>query len=424
MHQRVAMIGPVPRQWGSGGRWQGGGVATHVAGIVPALKEHGVSVDLLAENATSLSDAPERSGARVFPVTHFPPRLVARGGRALPLMASRLLATVGNRERIPAGQALRFLGLAANYRAFLRAVRPPLLHVHNARHAQFLCQQIVHTPLPMVVTVHGVKTLLTPSPAWLRSMVVENYARADRLIAVSSFVRDRMIEFGAPADRITVIPNAVDSSEFVPADPENAQRRLGLAIFGHLVLFTGNLIPLKGVEHLIAAFARSEACESSALVIVGDGPEKQRLMRLAGELGCADEILFVGARPLAEMPLWYQACDVLVAPSTAEGVSISVLEAMSSARPVITTQPEAGEHDVVTNGLTGVLVPFGDVEGLAAAVDRLLRSREGAREMGDRARELIQQRCSWSRVARRTAELYHEVLLEHRPQQQTAAHRG
>lgn len=413
MQQRVAMIGPVPLHWGRGGRWWGGGVSTHVAGLVPALEGCGVSVDLLAENATTLTEAARSRTARVVPVTHSWPRLVARGGRALPRMASRLLANPGRGQRIPVGQALRYLGLAANYRAFLGAVQSPLLHVHNARHAQFLCQEVVSTDLPTVVTVHGVKTLLMPSPRWLRSMVLENYGRADRLIAVSSFVKERLVQFGAPADRIAVIPNAVDSEQFRPADPEEARRRLGIRQAGFSILSTGNLIPLKGVDQLVTAFARSAARKHGTLVIVGDGPEKEPLQRVVGELGIADATQFVGARPLPEMPLWYQACDVFVTPSTAEGVSISVLEAMSTARPVITTLQEVGEHDVVTDGTTGVLVPFGDVEGLAAAIDRLLRDKDQARRMAVRARELIVERFTWPEVARRTCEVYREVLLEH-----------
>ena len=412
--QRVAMIGPVPLHWGRGGKWWGGGVSTHVAGIVPALEACGVSVDLLAENATTLSEAPRSRTAKVVPVTHSWPRLVARGGRALPRMASRLLANPKWGQRIPAGQALRYLGLAANYRAFLGTVQSPLLHVHNARHAQFLCQEVVSTDLPTVVTVHGVKTLLMPSPRWLRSMVLENYGRADRLIAVSSFVRERLVQFGAPAERITVIPNAVDSERFCPSDTEDARGRLGLPTLGFVVLFTGNLVPLKGVDQLVTAFARSAARKHGTLVIVGDGPEKEPLQRLVGELGIADETLFVGARPLPEMPLWYQACDVFATPSAAEGVSISVLEAMSSARPVVTTLPEVGEHDVVTDGSTGFLVAFGDVEGLGAALDRLLRNPVHARVMGDHAREVVVGRCTWPEVARRTAEIYRETLLESR----------
>ncbi|MDX1743437.1 MAG: glycosyltransferase, partial [Ruegeria sp.] len=95
------------------------------------------------------------------------------------------------------GQALRFLGLAANYRAFLNAVEPPLLHLHNPRHAPFFCQRLLSVELPTVVTVHSVASFLMPWPRWMGSMEQENYDRADRLIAVSSFVRDTMIEFGA-----------------------------------------------------------------------------------------------------------------------------------------------------------------------------------------------------------------------------------
>jgi glycosyltransferase involved in cell wall biosynthesis len=278
----------------------------------------------------------------------------------------------------------------------------------------------VSIDLPTVVTVHGVKSLLMPSPRWLRSMVLENYGRAHRLIAVSSFVRDRLVQFGARADRITVIPNAVDSQEFYPTDPDEARSRLGIGELGLVVLFNGNLIPLKGVDHLVAAFARSAARERGTLVIVGDGPERESLLCLAGELGVGDAILFVGARPLPEMPLWYQACDVFVMPSMVEGLSMAILEAMSSARPVITTLPEVGEHDVVSDGSTGLLVASGDVEGLGAAIDRLRTDGDAARRMGHVARELVAERFTWPEVARRTAEIYRETLLEHRCRQGSA----
>jgi glycosyltransferase involved in cell wall biosynthesis len=408
------MIGPVPLHWGGGGRWRGGGVATHVAGIVPALTGCGVSVELLAENATTLAKAAAPSSARVVPVTHSWPRLLARGGVALPRMVSRLLAPPWKTQRIPIGQSLRYLGLAANYRAFLKTVQPPLLHIHNARHAQFLCQRVVSTDLPTVVTVHGVKSLVLPSPQWLRSMVLYNYRHADRLIAVSSFVRENLLRYGAPADRVTVIPNAVDSEKFSPADPEHARHQLELPNRGLVVLFTGNLVTLKGVDHLLEAFSRSAAREHGTLVIVGDGPEKASLVRMARELGVADATRFVGARPLPEMPLWYQACDVFVMPSSVEGLSMSVLEAMSSARPVITTPQEVGKHDGVSDGSTGALVAFGDVDGLGAAIDRVLRDRDGSRRMGHLARKLVMERYTWPQVAERTAEVYRETVLEYR----------
>jgi len=406
------MIGPVPSHWGAGGRWRGGGVATHVAGLVPALQRCGVSVELLAENATMLTEAARSQSARILPVTRSWPRLVARGGRALPRMTSRLLEPPGETGRIPIGQLLRYLGLAVNYRSFLRAVRPRLLHLHNARHAQFLCRRVVSADLPTVVTVHSVNWAFEPSPPWLRSMALENYHRADALIAVSSFVRDGLVRFGVPADRITVIPNAVDCDRFRTADPSQARNRLGLPGRGRVVLYTGSLVPRKGVDHLVAAFARTTCRECGILVIVGDGPERVSLVRMAGELGVADETLFAGARPLLEMPRWYRACDVFVMPSSAEGLSMSVLEAMATARPVITTLPETGEHDVVHEGSTGILVASGDVDGLAAAIDRTLLDREGSFGMGQAARRLVLERYTWPEVAKRTAEVYQETLLD------------
>ena len=261
-----------------------------------------------------------------------------------------------------------------------------------------------------MVTAHSVNLLVEPGPEWMRSMVRANLRLADHLIAVSTFVERQLVECGAPADRISVIPNAVDAGLFAPVDGRGARESLGLPTSGPILLFTGGLVPRKGVQHLIAAFAGSRFRAIATLVIVGEGPERPRLERLAGELGVAASIRFAGSRPLPEMARWYQACDVFVLPSSAEGLSISLLEAMACARAVITTPAGDSGHDAVVDGETGLLVGFGDVDGLRAAIDRLLDDRDRVAAVGRAARQLVKDRFTWDRVARQTTDVYDRVV--------------
>jgi glycosyltransferase involved in cell wall biosynthesis len=110
------------------------------------------------------------------------------------------------------------------------------------------------------------------------------------------------------------------------------------------------------------------------------------------------------------MPLWYRACDVFAMPSSAEGLSISILEAMACERPVITTKPGVGEHDAVLDGENGCLVGFGDAEELRVALDSLVGQPERARGMGRRGRQLVTRRFEWRAIADRTIEVYGDAI--------------
>jgi glycosyltransferase involved in cell wall biosynthesis len=409
----IAMVGPVPPHWGGGGRWTGGGVATHVSDLLPALTAHGVLVRLLAENTDRI--APEvavpDAGSIVRAITRSWPTLLRWGGGATPVLAARLLAPVPAGPRVPLAQAARYLGLAINYRRFFDEHNGRLVHLHGARHGPYLCRRALRLRCPLVVTVHSVNRLVEPGPEWLRAMIRANLRDPDHLIAVSSFVRRQVERLGAPADRISLIPNAVDIDRFASGgDRGRARALLELPAESRLVLFTGNLVARKGVGRLIAAFARADRAEPTSLVIVGDGPDRASLEGLASELAVSRAVRFAGARPLPEMGLWYQACDVFVLPSSAEGLSIALLEAMACGRPVITTRPTEGDHDAVIEGENGLLVEVGDVDGLARAIELVLDRSDTAARLADAARTTIETRFTWDRIAEQTIDVYRQVM--------------
>jgi glycosyltransferase involved in cell wall biosynthesis len=315
------------------------------------------------------------------------------------------------RTAAPPAQLLRFWGQAVNYSHFLSSHGVDLMHVHRAYHRQFLCQRVLRVTVPVVVTVHSVNLLVEPHPDWIGSMVRENYRWAECMIAVSSYVKNRIVEYGADPARITVITNGVDPHRFRPRPTGAARTELGLPRDAFLILFSGNLIPRKGVHVLLDAFARCAGRHpGTRLMVIGDGQEGDRLLAQAKEYGVAHLVEFVGRKPFSEMPTWYQACDVFTMPSLAEGLSMAILEAMACGKAVITTHPDLGEHDAVVDGRTGLLVEYGDAEQLAHALGKLMVEPELVRKMGESGRRMAEETFDWERIGGKTAGVYRRFL--------------
>jgi glycosyltransferase involved in cell wall biosynthesis len=314
---------------------------------------------------------------------------------------------------MPLSQRMRYIDRAANYDLFLRRSHPDLLHVAHAEFRQYLSQRIVYAKVPIIASVLSATVLLRSVPRWLKDMVIQNYNRADRLIACSTFVRDMIAPYMADPNRTVVIPNGVDTELFRPGNQIESRRMLGLNSNEFIVLYTGGLFVPKGVITLLEAFARGLAKLGNArLIYVGAGPEFTTLGKMAGEFGLRQQVTLAGYRPVSELPDWYQACDVFVLPSQSEGLSISLLEAMASSRPVITTPPDIGIHDAVEDGLNGYLCRFGDIDALAETLSRLARSPEARREAGFAARTKVEHHFAWPVIARQVKQVYREILTE------------
>ena len=408
----VAMIGPAPAHWG--GLKRHGGVATHVQGLVPLLPDLGVEVRLLADNTDVARPVPLPNlpvGVRVQRMARSPRALVGLGLGRIARIAWKMLADPSLRQAAPLSYQIKFLGQAANFDEFLARQTPDLLHVHHAEYRAYLCRRVIETQIPLVATAHSASALLQPERQWLIRLVQDNYRFIDWIIPVSNYVKEVIIEHGADPNRMTVIPNGVDPDTFRPYDPSAARNKLGLPSKGVIVLFTGSLIPVKGVDVLLKALAQCGQKNSEMLfVLVGGGAERNNLEEFARELGIAGQVIFAGRKPLTEMPLWYQSCDIFVMPSWSEGLSVSILEAMASGKPVITTFPERGTHDAIIEGQTGSLVRAGDVGQLARALERLAQDPALRHRLGANARQRAKSDFAWEVVARKTVEVYRETL--------------
>ena len=242
-----------------------------------------------------------------------------------------------------------------------------------------------------------------------RRKVLEALSRADHVVCVSRYLRDRVVEAGLEADRITVVYDGVDTELFGPRDRREARARLGLPQDSRIILFVGSLRPIKGPEHMVEAFRKLKCStgENLHLAIVGDGPLGESLREEVRELGLADSVTFAGTRLHGEVPEWMSAADVLCLSSLDEGMPNVVLEALASGRPVVATNV-GGVGEVINSESVGLLVQPGDPEALAAGLREALRRKWDTGKLVARAGEF-----TWQEHGRRIGEVLRAVTADH-----------
>jgi glycosyltransferase involved in cell wall biosynthesis len=255
---------------------------------------------------------------------------------------------------------------------------------------------------PLVLSLHTSHFLVRARrPAW-RPVLRRIIASADAVFAASREILDVALGL-APHPRAEVLLNAVDTETFRPGPPARpgtpARRR---------VLVPRRLVPKNGVEYAIRAVPFLSPRVDAELWIVGDGPERARLERLADELGVRDRVRFLGARPHAEMPGVLRSAELVVIPSLMEASSVAALEAMACGVPVVASR--AGGLPEVVDDAVGALVPPADPRALADAIAALLADPAGLRARGTEARRRVVERFSLGRLVDRHVEVYRELL--------------
>ncbi len=232
---------------------------------------------------------------------------------------------------------------------------------------------------------------------------------ATRTIATSQAVRARLRRWPAAHRRCVVIPNGIDLETFLPAHPREAVRAaLGLSLGDRVIGTVGRLVPLKGHEYLLDAFARlRQQWPSLHLVIVGDGPERGVLSQQGERLGIAGAVTFTGHREdVADL---LTPMEVFVLPSEAEDFGRVLLEAMALERPIVATAG-GGVPEIIEDNVTGLLVPPADPAGLAAGIAALLADPPRARLLGRAGRQRVEKAYTLRRHAEQVEAVYSEIL--------------
>lgn len=228
--------------------------------------------------------------------------------------------------------------------------------------------------VPVTIKVHGSDVEALDDGGWHAGLSRWGLARADAVVSVSRYLRERLLAHGVDAARITVVANGVDADGFRPADRGVARRELGLGDEGRVVLYVGNLKADKGLPELVDPRVVAACREGGArIAIVGDGPYRAAIERRIREDGLEDSISLLGRLPPERIACWMNAADCLCLPSHHEGIPNVILEALSCGLPVVATR--VGGIPEVLGPAGGLLVEPRDPDSLAEGIRRALGAR-------------------------------------------------
>ncbi|HXD86138.1 MAG TPA: glycosyltransferase [Urbifossiella sp.] len=290
----------------------------------------------------------------------------------------------------------------------IESFRPDVLYVSWAYPDGWAAVKIGRrAKLPVVLAVLGSDIrLLAPGSGRMKG-TVHALRRADRVVAVSRDLANKVVELGAESSRVHLVYTGVDKDRFCPGDRRAARKRLGLHETRTALLFVGNLYPVKGPDILL------EACTALArqgipfdLHIVGDGKLRGKLEQQARLGGIEHSVRFHGSIPHDQLPDWFRAADLLVLPSRSEGVPNVLLEAASCGIPFVASDV-GGVAEVAHLGASR-LVPPENPAALAEAIAAQIAAPRAFTKSGDVAR-------SHAEAARELASVFQAAINERAP---------
>jgi glycosyltransferase involved in cell wall biosynthesis len=338
-----------------------GGSERHLLTLLPALAERGVDVSFVG------LDDPHWDPVDFYGALRVPARRIASPRDVDPLLLGRLV----------------------------RSLRADIVHTHLVHADVYGAVAAKLRGARLVSTKHNDDPFRAGAFRYVERALA---AAADRIVTITDSLRRFTVErVGLPAGKVETIPYGLD--DLPPAWGENPSNEVPAD--ARVVLAVTRLTRQKGVDVAIRALPSTP--EDAVLVVLGEGPERHSLERLARELGIAQRVFLPGRVP--DVAAWLRRAALLVHPVRWEGFGLAVLEAMLAGLPVVATQVSS-LPELVVDGETGLLVRPDDPAALAGAIARTL----GQPELGAAGRERAIEEFSVERMASRTLALYTRLL--------------
>lgn len=293
-------------------------------------------------------------------------------------------------------------------RKLIQSEQPDILHTWlfaaNAYARLIVGRRMSHRP-KIVVSERCVDVWKSGWQLWLDQKLI---GRTDRLIGNSQAVAEFYRSIGYPADILRVIHNGISIPENFTTDREALLAELEIPVGSPVVGFIGRMARQKRGEDIVFAMALVAILQPDAhLLMIGEGPERDKLMKFARDIGIDNLVRFTGHR--ADAAKLLSVMDVFWLASDFEGLSNSLMEAMAAGVPCIASDIPPN-RELVVDGETGFLVRVGDRVGFQQFTDRLLSDAELARRMGDSGRERMRREFSIDSMVDAHAKLYREVV--------------
>lgn len=254
--------------------------------------------------------------------------------------------------------------------------------------------------VPLVAVAQGSDVHQYLSMPMRRRAILGLCSRAHGIVTRSRDLQNRLTSAGAGAAKVHTLYNGVHTQVFRPAPRASVRAALGLPEQGRLLLFVGNFLPVKGIDLLLQALAHLAQTHSDvSLALIGSGPLESALRQQAAELGIAERLRFVGRQPPAEVARWMQAANAVCLSSHNEGVPNVVLEALSSGRPMVSTDV-GGIAEIIEPAMTRrFLVPGREPTAYAAALQQALDAPPDEDELHHKALQYSWESCARSYLA-------------------------
>ncbi|MCK4250314.1 glycosyltransferase family 4 protein [candidate division WOR-3 bacterium] len=329
---------------------------------------------------TKIGSGPKREYKEGYIIVHFKPIIKLMNNSFVPVMLPSLIHNMNKFDII---HAHSFLFFSTNLCAMAKKLGSP----------------------PLIITNHGL--ISQTVPLWMHKVYVPTIGKwtlnsADKMICYTDTEKRKLENLGVAPSKIAVIHNGIDVNRFVPKEKENSD--------DIRILWIGRVVPGKGVEYLIDAIKLLlHKITNLKLIMIGEGPSKEKIKRKISGLGLDEYIFFKDFIPNSELQGVYQNSDVFVLPSINEGIPRTILEAMSCGLPVVCTKlPQL--TDVIKG--SGLLVPVRDSQALTDAIFRIISAKELARKLGENGRKKVVENYSWEDTVNKTINLYEEIICQ------------
>lgn len=362
-----------------------GGITEHVHNLAVALKRRGHDVTVITNNLKPRKNHHYPDDPVSFPVLRF--------GKGLPVYSN------GSFARVTVGRSL-----GAELKACFERERFDVIHLHSPLTPMLPLMALRHSNAP--VTVGTFHTYFDQNIAyrWFMEKLAEQMERMDGRIVVSDACVEALSRYFDTDYH--VIPNGVDPDYFRPDAamvPEFDDGKLN-------ILFVGRFDPRNGLKTMIEAFRLvKREYDNCRLIVVGDGPLRPWYRSLVGKEIAAD-VHFTGLLN-GSRPHYYASADIYCSPCTKASFGVVLLEAMSSAKPIVASDIN-GYRLVMEDGKQGFLVEEQNPEAFAQSLLMLLKDPGLRRRMGDAGREAVNGSFTWDLVAGQVEALYLKLLGE------------
>ncbi len=262
---------------------------------------------------------------------------------------------------------------------------------------------------PLVITSQGAELFLsTKHPfSWATKLTIK---LTDKLLPVSNQMSERAQRFGADVQNIKVVPNAVDTYKFRPDVSSKFREQYNIPNDAIVILTVRRLVAEKRVSDILEAFDLVTSLAPIHLIIAGDGPQKNHLRDISKNSKRVDQVHFIGFIDNKDLPDIYAASDIYILSSQQEGLSLSMLEAMSSELIVISTTSTGG-NEVIDHQVNGYLYEIGDIRSLAGYINEAIElSAVGKSAICKKAREKVVDKYSLTKMVGQWLTLYNQLL--------------